>query len=172
MSYCSGKKKAIVTYTSTSPGKKRVSYESNQVPVSINIKSQTQGTYRFYGIGDDNVFYQFTATGINPGYAINIGFNSRGVTPTMNGVFLKTQEYYYVSGYGIQEIVKAEDNCKIQISGSGNNFSDAIECPDGNYQVSCDDECPDGYCKIECETYPGYCCINEAEIQSLSNQLR
>lgn len=38
-------------------------------------------------------------------------------------------------------------------------------------EVACGDNCPEGYCKIDCETYPGYCCIDEALIQSLSNQL-
>ena len=38
------------------------------------------------------------------------------------------------------------------------------------FNVACVD-CPDGYCKIDCETYPGYCCINEAKIKSLINQL-
>ncbi|MEH2390047.1 MAG: hypothetical protein V7K14_30640 [Nostoc sp.] len=54
-------------------------------------------------------------------------------------------------------------------SGGGTN----VGVPNCNsYKVSCDDDCPDGYCKIDCEAYPGYCCLNEAEIQSLSNQLR
>ncbi|MEH1874128.1 hypothetical protein [Nostoc sp.] len=39
------------------------------------------------------------------------------------------------------------------------------------YFVACGNACPNGYCKIDCEVYPGYCCINEAEIKSLSNQL-
>ncbi|MHC5717633.1 MAG: hypothetical protein ACYTX0_37395, partial [Nostoc sp.] len=57
-----------------------------------------------------------------------------------------------------------EDN-----SGGGTN----VGVPNCNsYKVSCDDNCPEGYCKIDCEAYPGYCCLNEAEIQSLSNQLR
>ncbi|OUL28782.1 hypothetical protein [Nostoc sp. 106C] len=40
-----------------------------------------------------------------------------------------------------------------------------------DFSVSCDDDCPNGYCKIDCPSYPGYCCINEAKIKSLTNQL-
>lgn len=42
---------------------------------------------------------------------------------------------------------------------------------DNQFQVACDSDCPNGYCKIDCEQYPGYCCISDAEIKSLINQL-
>lgn len=163
MTYCDGKRKAILKYTK--PNKERVRYEFNQVPIDINLESDKPGTYRFYGIGDDGVAYSFIASGKNPGYSINSGFNGRGVTPTMDGAFIQSQEYYYVSGYGIEEIAKAVIGCQIKVTGSGNNFRDAIECPNGNYEVSCDDDCPEGYMKCTCPEYPGYCCISCSEIK-------
>ncbi|MBD2412212.1 hypothetical protein FACHB389_35910 [Nostoc calcicola FACHB-389] len=163
MNFCAGKRKAIVKYTK--PNKERVRVELNQVPINITIEPSSPGTYRFYGVGDDKLFYEFTASGINPGYSVNSGFNGRGMTPTMNSAFIKPQSYYYVSGYGIQEIVKAV-GCQIKITGSSNVFTDTVECPNGNYEVSCDDECPLGHIRCECDSYPGYCCIPCSEIRS------
>ncbi|MEH2454490.1 hypothetical protein [Nostoc sp.] len=61
--------------------------------------------------------------------------------------------------------------CNIKISSNGNILFQADgDCP-VNFTVGCGDECPDGYCKIDCKTYPGYCCLNEAELQSLITQL-
>jgi hypothetical protein len=164
MSYCTGKRKAIVTYTK--PNKQRVKYESTQVPINVLTEQDTPGTYRFYGIGDDDRAYSFTASGKNPGYSLNVGFNSRGYTPTMDGVFIQPQNYYFVRAYGIEELVKPVVGCQIKITGSGNNFTDAIECPNGSFEVACDDECPEGYLKCEIAQYPGYCCIPCNEIKA------
>ncbi|MHC5817719.1 MAG: hypothetical protein ACYT04_17920, partial [Nostoc sp.] len=62
--------------------------------------------------------------------------------------------------------------CTLTIFHQGTRlFETQGECP-VSFTVACGDECPEGYCKIDCEAYPGYCCLNEAEIKSLSNQLR
>jgi len=172
MSYCKGSQKATVIYTNSS--KVRVRREVEAPINAVVILPKIPGTYRFYGTGDDKIFYQFTAQGTNPGYAINSGFNSRVYTPTMNGVFIKPQDYYYVSGYGIGTLIAPVDYCQIQVTG-GSNFTDKIECPDGNYQVSCDDDCPSGFCKCHSDSYPGYCCndcnATSASLQNISNQL-
>ncbi|QSJ18747.1 hypothetical protein JYQ62_08300 [Nostoc sp. UHCC 0702] len=161
MTYCNEKNKAIVTYIKNNQSTR---YETNFIPIDVEVVKNDSGTYRFYGVGDDGVSYEFTANGINPGYAANTGFNGRGVTPTMNGLFIQPQWYYYVSGYGIQ-ILQSTAICQIKVTGSGNNFTDNIDCP-GNYKVSCDDDCPDGYMRCECPGYPGYCCIPCHEIRN------
>ena len=62
-------------------------------------------------------------------------------------------------------------NCSIKITDkTGNVFQKSGDCP-LKYSVRCNDDCPEGFCKIDCPIYPGYCCINEAEIKSLMNQL-
>jgi hypothetical protein len=39
------------------------------------------------------------------------------------------------------------------------------------YKVSCDDECPPGHHKCPSNKYPGYCCLNCAEIAARINNL-
>ncbi|MCC5625111.1 hypothetical protein LC574_29075, partial [Nostoc sp. CHAB 5715] len=60
--------------------------------------------------------------------------------------------------------------------GSGNNFIDEIECPSGDFKVSCGDECPEGFCKCPIPEYPGYCCLDcasiAASIRAITNGLR
>ncbi|PHJ62644.1 hypothetical protein [Nostoc linckia] len=155
MSYCNEKNQAIVSYLKN---KKITKFNTNQVPIEVEIISKKDGSYRFYGIGDDSLFYEFIASGINPGYAINSGFNNRGVTPTMNGVFLKSQSYYYVSGYGIETLVEPINECQIKVTTPSQIFTDSIDCP-GVFEVSCDDDCPTGHHKCKHNKYPGYCCV-------------
>lgn len=173
--YCNEKSKAILTYTRSN--KEKVRYEFTKVPIDVSVTSNgTPGTYRFYGTGDDSIFYQFTASGFNPGYRVNSGFNGRGLTPTMNGIFIKPENYYYVSGSGIETLTAAIQTCQINVTGNGNNLVDTIECPDGGYKVTCGDDCPEGFCKCVTSEYPGYCCLDcnatAAQIRAITNDLR
>ncbi|MHC5729980.1 MAG: hypothetical protein ACYTXY_38870, partial [Nostoc sp.] len=72
----------------------------------------------------------------------------------------------------ITNLFTPSNNSGLIIKDASNNILLNVAVSECNYQISCGDECPEGYCKIDCETYPGYCCLNEAEIKSLSNQLR
>lgn len=172
MNFCNVGEDATVTYLN--PDGQKTVFKAKGV-IAVDTISNSPGTYRFYGFGDDNVFYQFVATGINPGYSLNSGFNSRGYTPTMNGQFIQSQTYYYVSGFGIEELIKPIEGCKIKIV-SGNTFTDTIQCPDGKYSVACGGECPEGFCKCPIPEYPGYCCLDcaatAASIRSITNDLR
>lgn len=193
MNYCQNQIKAKVTYIKED--KTQQVYYTENVPIDISISTENTliNCWRFYGTGDDNRAYQLFASGQNPGFILNSGFNSRGYVPSMNGVKLLSDTYYYVSGYGYEQVSETSQisstpgittngncnssqthqRCNMTITDvTGHKFNDYVQCPNGSYQVVCGDDCPDGYCKIDCPHYPGYCCISCAEIDSLLLKLK
>ncbi|WP_218964710.1 hypothetical protein [Nostoc linckia] len=105
-----------------------------------------------------------------------MSFNNRGYTPAMDGITLRNDSYYYVSGYGITVITAPVTKRRIHVVGTGVDFYDYVAGDDGNYKVSCGDECPEGFCKCPSPEYPGYCCLDctatAASIHAITDDLK
>lgn len=72
----------------------------------------------------------------------------------------------------INDVFTGDGASGLIIKDASNNTLFNIPVSQCNYKISCDNDCPNGYCKIDCEQYPGYCCISEAKIQNLTNELK
>lgn len=194
MAYCKVGDKAKVTYQFQ--GDKPITYESDISPIEVTTgESLTNSTsnynpdgYRITFNSPQGAFGQIQFTVIDyqlyhlssPYAGDYISFIPCGSTSFPLDPDGSMRGYLITSPVVIDSTVK----CPSPISNTSNNvcnlkvlsngeivFQAQGKCP-VNFTVACGDECPQGYCKIDCEAYPGYCCINEAVIQSLSNQLR
>ncbi|MEH2456537.1 hypothetical protein [Nostoc sp.] len=190
MSYCNLGDKATITYQFAK--EQPITYESNISPIDITTDKaspSTTGNYNSQG-------YQITFNSPQGAYAqiqftvidyqlYTIGGNNfiRWI-PCGSVSFPKNPDGSLAGGATITSplvidtsvhcpTVAIDDNkCEIKVLNSGKIlFSAQGNCP-VTFNVACGDECPNGYCKIDCETYPGYCCISEAEIQGFINRLK
>ena len=195
MDYCRIGEKAEVIYSFK--GGKSTTYESSNSPIEVTTGTTSQNTSLNYNPEG----YQITFNSPQAQYGTltlivvdyQITFLNRGVFDSDTGYYIKVipcgETSFPPDNNGIPGTKMSNQNvtinsaikcpvasenhqlCNIKILNNGSVIFQAQgDCP-VSFTVACGDECPDGYCKIECETYPGYCCINEAEIKSLSNQL-
>lgn len=196
MSYCKLGEKARVTYNFKN--QPSVTYETDTSPIEVTTASASKNNtsnynpegYQITFNSPQGAYGTITATVIDykiayvdmgayhpyTGYYINIiRCGSTTFPPDTQGLpGTKMTNLDMNIDTTVKCPVSAEPSsqvCNIKISNNGTVLFQADgDCP-VSFTVACGDECPEGYCKIDCETYPGYCCLNEAKIKSLSNQL-
>ncbi|MEH2302865.1 MAG: hypothetical protein V7K88_28785 [Nostoc sp.] len=190
MGYCNPGDKVKITYQFKNS--QSTTYESNVSPIDVTTgKVNPSGTanynsegYRITFNSPQGAYGQIQITVVDYQLYTDGGNNYIRAILCGQTSFSKNPDGSFADGANITSPVvidntvhcpvvsTPDDKCEITILSNGQTLFQAQgDCP-VNFTVACGDECPNGYCKIDCETYPGYCCINEAEIKSLSNQLK
>lgn len=184
MLYCTNVDRSILTFFLPSGKQERVELPGD-IEVTIERNTGLSRCWRFSGLDTTGQYqYEHFAEGTTPEYRYNPAVG--GYNLYLDGRRLQDVTYAYRAGAQYTKVptvihsfgsrssgscstATGEQVCEILVNGGG-LFRSNIRCP-GDYKVACGDECPPGMCKCPIPQYPGYCCLDCAQVAARINNL-